>query len=198
MRPMGLYTLVLAVVTGCLQGQQPKSQPKPSTTAGGIFLGKSGKPMAGARLILCQAMEDRALLKLLPNVPIATADKTGRFEFHGFTPGRWTIIWLQAGTGVPIPNEIDISPFEAVEKSTLPLLVRVELGTSRPYEPRPWGPQFTLMRGHTFWSTGPQMRLWNATVRRGQRGPFLEVRKGAIWLQNFDDKTEIKFDAWSF
>jgi len=163
-----------------------------------MFLGKSGKPVVGARLILCEAIEDRGVIKLLPNVPTATVDKTGRFEFKGFAPGRWTIIYLQPGMDVPVPNQIDVSPLEAVEKSILPLMVRVELGTTKPYEARPWGPQFTLLKGHTFWSTGPQMRLWNATVRRGQRGPFLEMRRGAVWLDNFADKREIKFDAWSF
>jgi hypothetical protein len=42
------------------------------------------------------------------------------------------------------------------------------------------------------------MKIWNATVRRGPQGPFLELRRGRLWLQNFEDKSEIKFDAWSF
>jgi hypothetical protein len=42
------------------------------------------------------------------------------------------------------------------------------------------------------------MKVWNATVRRGQLGPFLELRRGLVWLQDFDDKSEIKFEAWSF
>ncbi len=153
--------------------------------------------MAGARLILCEAIEDQGRVRLLRNVPTATADNQGRFAFRGFTPGRWTIIYLPAGVEAAIPNEIDISPLEAVDKSLLPLLVKAELGTKRPYEPRPWGP-FTLLKGHTFWSMGKDMRIWNATARRGQQGPFLEVRRGRIWLQNFEDKSEIKFDAWGF
>ncbi|MGA2268595.1 MAG: carboxypeptidase-like regulatory domain-containing protein [Bryobacteraceae bacterium] len=197
MRLKWLHTLVLLAVAGCLAGQQPKSQPKPATTANGVFLGKSGNPMAGARLILCQAIEDQGKIKLLSNVPTATADSQGRFTFRGFTPGRWTIIYLPAGVDVAISNEIDISALEAVDKSITPLLVRAELGTGKPYDPRPWGP-FTLMKGHTFWSMGAQMKVWNASVRRGQRGPFLELRRGAVWLQNFDDKSEIKFEAWSF
>ncbi|MGA2773677.1 MAG: hypothetical protein ABSG26_22985 [Bryobacteraceae bacterium] len=198
MRSKWLHTLVLLTVAGCLLGQQPKSQPKPVTTANGVFLGKSGKPMAGARLILCQAFEDQAKIKLLPNVPTATADQSGRFSLRGFDKGRWTIIYLPAGINAAIPNEINISALEAVDKSLVPLLVNYEVGRDKPYEPRPWGPQFTLLKGHTFWSTGPQMKVWNATVRRGPQGPFLELRRGAVWLQNFDDKSEIKFEAWSF
>ncbi len=198
MRPKWLYTLVLLAVAGCLLGQQPKSQPKPVTTASGVFLGKSGKPMAGARLILCQAIEDQAKIKLLPNVPTAAADQLGRFSFRSFDPGRLTIIYLPAGVDAAIPNEINISALEAVDKSLVPLMVNFELGTDKPYEPRRWGPQFTLLKGHTFWLTGPQMKVWNASVRRGAQGPFLELRRGAIWLQNFTDKGEIKFEAWSF
>ena len=189
MRPKWLYTLVLLAASGCLLGQQPKSQPKPVTAASGVFLGKSGKPMAGARLILCHALEDQARIRLLPNVPTATADQTGRFSFRGFDPGRWTIIYLPAGVDVAIPNEINTSALEAVDKSLVPLMVKYELGTDKPYEPRPWGP-FTLLKGHTFWSMGPQMKVWNATVRRGPQGPFLELRRGGIWLQDFRDKSE--------
>lgn len=198
MRPKWLHTLVLLTVVGYLPGQQPKLQPKPATTAGGVFLGRSGKPMAGARVILCQAIEDRGKIQLLPGVPTATADNLGRFGFRGFAPGRWTILYLPAGFNAAIPNEIDYSALEAVDKSILPLLVRVELGANKAYEPRPWGPQFTLLKGHTFWSMGAQMKVWNASVRRGQQGPFLEIRRGAIWLQNFEDKSEIKFAAWSY
>lgn len=202
MRSKWLHTLVLLAVAGCLLGgqpkSQPKSQPKPVTTASGVFLGKSGKPMAGARLILCQAIEDRGKIRLLPNVPTATADKLGRFSFRGFDPGRWTIIYLLAGVDVAIANEIDISALEAVDRSLVPLLVNYELGTDKPYAPRPWGPQFTLLKGHTFWSTGAQMKVWNASVRRGPQGPFLELRRGRVWLENFNDKSEIKFEAWGF
>jgi hypothetical protein len=197
MRSKWLHTLVLLAVVGCLLGQQPKSQPKPVTTASGVFLGKSGKPMAGARLILCQTFIDQAKIILLPNVPTATADKAGRFSFRNFDPGRLTIIYLPAGIEAAIPNEIDTSALEAVDKSLVPLLVKYELGTDKPYEPRRWGP-FTLLKGHTFWSLGAQMKVWNATVRRGQLGPFLELRRGLVWLQDFDDKSEIKFEAWSF
>jgi hypothetical protein len=41
------------------------------------------------------------------------------------------------------------------------------------------------------------MRIWNATIRRGPAGPFLEVRQGAIWLDRLTDKSQIKFTAWT-
>jgi len=198
MRPKWLHTLVLLAVVGCLLGQQPKSQSKPVTTASGMFLGKSGKPMAGGRLILCELLEEQGKIRLLPNVPTATADNTGRFGFHGFASGgMYTIIYLPAGIDVAIPNEVNISALDAVDKSLAPLLIRTELGADQAYKPRPWGP-FTLLQGHTFWSMGAQMKIWNATVRRGQQGPFLEVRHGVIWRKDLQDKCEIKFDAWSF
>jgi hypothetical protein len=197
MRAKSLNTLVLVAVGVFFAVHQPELHSKLGTTASGVFLGKSGKPMAGARLILCEAIEDRGKIRLLPNVPTAIADKLGRFVFRGFETGRWTIVYLPAGIEAALPKEIDTSPLEAVDRSILPLMVKVELGTEKPYEPRPWG-TFTLLKGHTFWSMGAQMKIWNATARRGQQGPFLEVRRGAIWLQNFDDHSEIKFEAWSF
>jgi len=201
MRSTCLHTLVLMAVAGCLLGQQPKSQlksqPKPGTTAGGLFLGKSGKPMAGARLILSAVDDDQDKIKLLPDVPTATADPTGRFAFQGFAPGAYTIIYMPAKTNAAIANEIDISALRAVDKSIAPLMIKMELGADQAFKARPWG-QFTLLQGHTFWSTGEKMRVWNATMRRGQQGPYLEVRRGRIWRMDFADKAAIKFDAWSY
>jgi hypothetical protein len=202
MAPKWWHPLILLALAGYLPGQQPKSQPNPSTIATGVFLGRSGKPMADARLILCDVREDRdsfrGKLRLMSNVPTATADKTGRFEFRGFAPGRYTIIYLPAGVNTAIPNEITISPIEAIDKSIAPLLRDFELGTSTQYPPRQWGPQFTLLKGHTLYSMGAQMKVWNATVRYGQQGPYMEVRRNIIWLQDLADKSQIKFDAWSF
>lgn len=189
-----LSILVLTSATVCFSGDQPKLP----TTATGVFLGRSGRPMAGARLILCEAREDQAKIRLVPNVPTVTTDASGRFTLRSFSPGRYTLIYLPAGANAAVPNEIDVSPLEAVDKSILPLMVRVELGTDTPYQPRPWTRQFTLLKGHTFWSMGQQMKIWNATVRRGTQGPFLELRRGAIWLSNVADKAQIKMDAWSY
>jgi hypothetical protein len=198
MRAKWLYGLVLASATVCLAGDQPKPPTKPATTASGVFLGKSGKPMAGARLTLCEVIEDRGKVKPLPNVSAATTDKAGQFTLSGFNPGRYTIIYLLAGAAAAIPPEIDLSALEASDKSTMPLMGRVELGTDKPNEPRMWGKQFTLMKGHTFWSTGEYMKIWNATARRGSQGPYLELRRGRVWLQDFADKSQIKLEAWSY
>lgn len=196
MRANWLHILVLATATVCFSSDQPKT-PKLATTASGVFLGKSGKPMAGARLILCEAIEDQAKIRLLPNVPTTTTDAAGKFTLKGFTPGRWTILYLPRGVNAAVPNEIDISALEAADKSPMPLLNRVEIGTTKPAPARAWA-GFTLLQGHTFWAMNQHMKIWNATVRRGSQGPFLELRRGRIWLENFDDKGQIKFEAWSY
>jgi hypothetical protein len=72
-----------------------------------------------------------------------------------------------------------------------------ELGKSTPYAERPWG-QFALLKGHTMYSMGDTMKVWNATARRGKQGPFMEVRRNVLVLFDLADKCEIKFDAWSF
>ncbi|HSW49515.1 MAG TPA: hypothetical protein VLH09_05035 [Bryobacteraceae bacterium] len=157
--------------------------------------------MAGARLILCSVHENRdsfrGVLRMLDGVPTATADKTGRFAFKGFAKGRYCIIYLPAGIQAVMPNEIAISTLEGIDKSIAPLLRDYELGKTKPYEERPWA-EFALLKGHTLWSMGDTMKLWNATVRRGKQGPFLEVRRGVVWLHDLADKSEIKFDAWSY
>jgi hypothetical protein len=201
MRLKWLHMVVLLAIAGVLPGQQPKSQSKPGSTASGVFVGRSGTPMTGARLILCSVHENRdsfrGVLRLLADVPTATADKTGRFEFRGFAPGRFCIIYLPSGVQAVMPNEIAINTLEGIDKSIAPLLRNYELGKSKPYGERPWA-EFTLLKGHTLWSMGDTMKLWNASVRRGKQGPFLEVRRGVVVLTELADKSEIKFDAWSF
>lgn len=198
MRAKWLPGLILATATVGIAGDQPKQPTKPATTASGVFLGKSGKPMAGARLILCEVLEDRGKLKPVPGLAAATTDKTGQFTLRGFNRGTYTLIYLPAGSTAEIPSEIDTTALEATDKSPMPLLGRVELGTDKPYPPRMWGKQFTLMKGHTFFSTGEYMKIWNATARRGWQGPYLELRRGRVWLQDLADKSQIKFEAWSY
>ncbi|MGO9241726.1 MAG: carboxypeptidase-like regulatory domain-containing protein [Bryobacteraceae bacterium] len=198
MRARWLPSLVLAAATLCIAADQPKQASKPATTASGVFLGKSGKPMAGARLILCQVFEDKGKLRPVSDVPAVTTDKTGQFTLRGFPPGTYTLIYMLAGSSPEVPPEIDTTALEATDKSPMPLMGRMELGTDKPYPPRMWGKQFTLMKGHTFMSTGQTMKIWDATVRRGWQGPYVELRQSRIWLQDFKDKSQIKFEAWSF
>jgi len=154
--------------------------------------------MVGARLILCDAPYDAGKVIILPDVPTATTDAAGRFTIRGFDPGSWTVIYLPVGVDAAIPNEIDTNALEASDRNPLPLLTKVELGVDKPNEPRPWTKQFTLLKGHTFWSLGAQMKIWNATARRGTQGPYLELRRGRIVVQTFADKGQIKLDAWSY
>jgi hypothetical protein len=55
-----------------------------------------------------------------------------------------------------------------------------------------------LLKGHTFFAEGANMKIWNATARWGPQGPFMEVRKGVIVQQQFPDQRPIKLVAWSY
>lgn len=127
----------------------------------------------------------------------ATSDENGRFEFKGFQPGVYTIVYVPAGGPTIFAAQIGIKSLAAVDQNPIPLLRNVEIGKGENRPEKPWGRQFTLMKGHTFFSDGPHMKIWNATVRRGPAGPFLEVRKGEIWLERLADKGQIKFTAWT-
>jgi hypothetical protein len=193
---------VVLAVAQSLHGQQPKSQAKPEATASGVFVGRSGKPMAKARLLLAEVIADKevshARLKLSSKVAAAVADEQGRFQLKGFTPGSYAIVYQPAGASPVIPIDTYIKPLLAVDKSIAPLLRNMELGKLEPFADRAWGRDLTLLKGHTFWSEGEFMKIWNATVRRGQQGPYMEVRRGALRVDRLDDKSQIKMDAWSF
>ncbi len=184
------------------KGAAPTPPPKGSATVTGVFMGRSGKPMVKARLFLGELVGDHevlyARLKLPTTLPSATTDDQGRFQFQGLPPGEYTIVYLPAGAPPVVPAEINIRAFLAVTQSIAPLLRNFELGKSEPYAERPWGREFTLMKGHTFMSEGPTMKIWNATVRRGQTGPYMEIRRGLIWHQKMHDGSQIRFEAWSF
>ena len=171
-------------------------------TASGVFLGRSGKPMAKARLILAEIKGDNevtyAKIVLPAQLPTATADASGAFQFTGLSPGEYTILYQPTGGAGVLPASIDIKALIGVTKSIAPLLRGTELGTGDPYASRPWGGAFTILKGHTFHSEGPYMRIWNATIRRGQEGPFLEMRKGVVWSARLDGKSPIKFSAWGY
>lgn len=176
--------------------------PRGSASATGVLVKRSGKPIPKARLFLGRVAGDHevlyAKLKLPTTLPSATSDEQGRFRFQGLPPGEYTIVYLPAGAPPVLPAEINIKGFFAVTKSIAPLLRNFEPGKSEPYAERPWGREFTLMTGHTFMSEGPTMKIWNATVRRGQTGPYMEIRRGLFWLQMLEDGSQIRFEAWSF
>jgi hypothetical protein len=188
--------LLLAAVA-CVQPASPqKQQPKPGAVAAGVFTDRAGKPIPKARLYLAQVLEDAEFVHSTVRLTdtSATSDANGRFEFKGFAPGVYTIVYVPASGPTVLPVQIGIKSFTAVEQNPMPLLPRGETD-NRPE--KPWGRQFTLMKGHTFFLEGPHMRIWNATIRRGPAGPFLEVRQGAIWLDRLTDKSQIKFTAWT-
>ncbi len=193
--PLGTFVLLTA-------GGQPKPQPKSGAMAGGVFVGRSGKPMVKARLFLGEILGDQevtyAKIKLLGALPAATCDDQGKFQFKGFPPGEYTIVYQPAGATAVVPTEINIKPFLAVTRSIVPEMSGLELGKNEPYPERVWGGVFTLLKGHTFRSEGPNMKIWNATVRRGPQGPHMEIRRGVIWLHRLGDNSQINVEAWSY
>jgi hypothetical protein len=195
--------VLLLAVALCAAAQQTKGQGKAGATASGVFLGRSGKPMAKARLTLGEFAGDGVILYAKIKFPATTitavTDASGHFQFQGFTPGTYTIVYQLEGGSSLLPAEINIRDLLAVAKSILPELRDTEIGKSgEPYKERPWGPSMTLLRGHTLYLQGPNMKVWNATARARQQGAHFEIRRGVIWMQDLTDKSQIKLDAWSF
>ncbi|MBM3459304.1 MAG: carboxypeptidase regulatory-like domain-containing protein [Armatimonadetes bacterium] len=176
---------------------------KAGTTASGVFVGRSGKPMAKVRLALGEVARDDQVLyskiKLPPAVPIAVTDANGQFQFRDFVPGAYTIVYQLPGATSLLPAEISIRSLAAETRSLVPLLRDMEIGkTGEPYRNRPWGANFILMQGHTFYLLpGASMKPWNATARWRQNA-HVEIRRGLIWMEKFADKGQIKLEAWSF
>ena len=182
----------------------PPEEPKPPAemAATGVIVGRGGKPMAKARLVLAEIVGDDmyrySKVRLVAKVPTAVADAEGRFQFKGYTPNEYTLVYQPAGVSGLLANEISIRTLTATMASIAPLLRNFELGTDKPFPERPWGTLYTLLPGHTLYSEGQNMRIWNATVRQRQGGAHLEMRKGAPWTHRFDAGTEIRFETWSF
>jgi len=203
MGPTSLRTVALLALTFVLSCQPAKPQPKPGPPAGGVFVGRSGKPMANTRMILAEVAGDQdviyAKIKLAVNPPIAVTDDKGQFQFTGFAPGMYAVLYSPAPASKVLPAEINIKALAAVAKSPFPLLRDTQIGdTGTPYPDRLWGRTFTLLKGHTFFAEGANMKIWNATARWGPQGPFMEVRKGVIVQQQFPDQRPIKLVAWSY
>ncbi len=202
MRPIWFVSMLLAGCGVFLAGGPP-IDPKVGAGATGVFMGRSGKPMAKARLILAEVVGDDevtfAKVRLLAKAAPVLADEKGQFRFGAVAPGNYTLVYQPAGVTGPLPAEINIKSLVAVAKSILPLMRNVEVGASgQPFPDRQWGQGFTLLKGHTFYSEGPYMKIWNATVRRGATGPNLEVRRGILWQERLDENSRIQFTAWSY
>ncbi len=184
------------------EAEPPKPVPPAEMIARGIFVGRSGKPMAKARLMLGEISGDDvfryARIRLVAKVATAVADAEGKFEFKGFAPGVYTIVYQPAGSAGIVPVEIPIRTLSGTTDSIAPLLRGFELGRETPFGKRPWGTYFTLLEGHTLYSEGPKMRIWNATARYTQGGAHVEVRRGEPWTAKLDAGGEIRFEAWSF
>ena len=193
MRSRCLYLSVLAALAASLCAAQ-------QATATGALVGRSGKPLAKARVMLGAVSGDQevvyARLKFLSVA--STTDDKGRFQLKGFAPGTYTVVYTTGGGPSVLPVEISIKPLLAITKSTMPLFRGVEIGGGQAYPERLWGRRFTLLKGHTFYSEGEYMKIWNATARFGPQGPYLEIRKGVIWQGRLNDKSDIKLEAWSF
>ena len=204
MRPMWWSAIVcLAAVVSLEAGQQQKAETKPVVSVKGTFTGRSGKPMAGAHLSLGEVIGDKdfsyARVRIVSRVREVITDAKGQFEFKGVPAGTYTIVYQPGGMpGILIPVEFGIRSFNVGTQTIAPGLRNVELGKNDPLPDKKWGQEYTLIKGHTFWSDGSTMKVWNATARKGAQGPFIEIRKGIIWQDRFDGKSEIKFSAWSF
>jgi len=193
----------VALLATLLTGRLANPQPKASATVSGFFVGRSGKPMANTRMILAEVAGDQdvvyAKIKLAVNPPIAVTDDKGQFQFAGLTPGTYAVLYSPSTASKVLPAEINIKALAAVAKSPFPLLRDTQIGdTGTPYPDRLWGRTFTLLKGHTFFAEGANMKIWNATARWGSQGPFMEVRKGVIVQQQFPDQRSIKLVAWSY
>jgi len=193
--------LLPAVALPACAAESQTTLPKAATSVTGVLTGRSGKPMANARLFMGTVagdQEDFEAKIVLSGLPVAQTDAQGRFKLAGFAPDRYTIVYFPAGGPSIAPSQFPIKTLSAVAPSILPLMKDIEIGTSEPLAQRTWGNAFTLLKGHLFWGEGAHMKIWNATVRRGAAGPYLEMRKGRVWRANFTDKAEVKMDAWSF
>jgi len=199
-----IQVVLVALVTATTVRLAPAQS---KATVHGMFVGRSGKPMAKARLMLGEVAGDQeityAKIRLGAKPLSAVTDDNGAFQIKDVAPGRYTLVYQPAGTtGPPPPAEINIRSLSAAIKSFLPMLRDVEVGRmGDPYPDRVWAREFTLLKGHTLFCIGlgePLMKVWNATARRGQQGPYMEVRRGVIWQERLDEKGKVKFEAWSY
>ena len=178
----GILCFATLAVGACLLSGQRPAPPKSAAaaTATGTFVGHAGKPMAGAQIMLATVAGDQdfeyARIRIIPGVQAVT-DAQGRFELKGFQPGNYLWVYQPSASAAVMRADADIKALSAVEKSIVPLLKNYEIGKDKPFPDRTWGRQFTLLKGHTLYSQGEFMKIWNATARRNPGGPYIEVRR---------------------
>src|SRR5260370_1803674 len=153
MRPLWVPAMVLtAVVPVAGIGQQPKSSNKGDASASGIGVGRSGKPMANARVFMGKVEDDEDVLQAklrLGGFPIAQTDAQGRFKISGFVPGSYTYVYSPAGGPSIVPAEFSIKALQAVTRSIPPPMNGLEIGLTEPHD-QPTSRTFTLLTAHTF------------------------------------------------
>jgi hypothetical protein len=111
----------------------------------------------------------------------------------------YAVLYAPVSASKVLPAEINIKALAAVTRSPLPMLRDTQIGdTGAPNPDRLWGRTFTLLKGHTFYAEGANMKIWNATARWGAQGPYMEIRRGVIVEQRFPDTSPIKLVAWSY
>ena len=190
------------------EAQPPPTPPEPATvgpkTVSGTVKGRSGKALAKAWV--CLGELERSIVegkdvKLKLTQLTAVTDDDGRFQIENVPAGTYTLAYRPApATGAKGGVEISVANLAAGQRSQMPDLRDREVGTFKPFKQRQWSRQFTLLKGHTLYNTrtGKYWKIWNASVRRGRRGPYLEMRKNEIQRWNFQQDSDITLEAWGF
>ena len=216
MKPTALLLVMLTflfLLAGCQQATEPSAteestapaevvDPTPGEiVANGVFMGRSGKPMANALVVFGKVIRDEAMkpqqIQCGPTAITVTTDAEGRFRVSNFTPDEYAVLYQPAGPAAGIPGVMIITPLFGNAESFMPLLENVEIGRDSDYEERTWGTGFVLLEGHTLFNKGRLMSIYNATVRTGSSGPYVELRQGQLVTAKLEDNAEIKIDAWS-
>lgn len=187
------------------------SPPEPTVTVSGALTGRASRgPLAKAWVCLGRLTKDEEGkdADLLLTQLTAVTDEKGNFQIKGVPAGSYTLVYRPApAAGAKSPpakgaGKISVRKLAAGIRSFMPMIRDREVGVSTPFDERPWpSPEwFTLLKGHTLYCIplGSLMKIWNASIRSGRQGPYLEMRKNQIWRQDFQKDTQIKFEAWSF
>jgi len=210
--------IVLAIVlvfVGCQSATEPSAteeaaepeaaavDPTPGEmVATGVFRNRSGEPIADALVVFGRVITDSLMrpetVQLGPTAIIATTDEEGKFTVDDFEPGEYALVYQPSGTSARMPAALIVNPLAGNAESFMPGLEDVEIGKDSNYEERTWGTGYVLLKGHTLFAKDKLMSIYNATVRTGSVGPYVEWRKGNILTVDLQDNAEIEIDAWSY